>query len=166
MAAFDTRDGSVAGSSSRRLEVRTEADGTREQDLSALKEAFRDVFAELRGQLADYERWFETLDDHVRVLERERKRFSAIVNQTDAGFLLFDADSRVVWTNAHFNQQFSGSGAVEPLIEMLAEQRARQSRIGKAAASLKGAKARAELDGMAQTVDIEAQREMMKEFQG
>jgi hypothetical protein len=27
------------------------------------------------------------------------------------------------------------------------------------------AKARAELDGMAQTVDIEAQREMMKEFQ-
>ena len=69
--------------------------------------------AELRTKLADYERWFETLDDHVRVLERERKRFSAIVNKTDAGFLLFDNDSRVVWTNSYFKQQFSGTGALE-----------------------------------------------------
>ncbi len=69
--------------------------------------------AELCAQLADYERWFATLDDHVRVLERERKRFSAIVNQTDAGFLLFDADARVVWTNAYFNQQFSSSSSVQ-----------------------------------------------------
>jgi PAS domain S-box-containing protein len=75
--------------------------------------AREDEAAALHKQLADYERWFETLDDHVRTLERERRRYSALVNLTDVGFLSFDEGNRVAWTNRHFKQQFRGAAALD-----------------------------------------------------
>ncbi len=67
--------------------------------------ATADVTA-LRAQVEDYERWFHTMDNQVQVLERERQKFSALLNHTDAGVLLLDAGSRVVWTNEAFRERF------------------------------------------------------------
>ncbi|MCK5802871.1 MAG: hypothetical protein KAI66_08565 [Lentisphaeria bacterium] len=50
-AAFDMVDGATLGGASRRLPVRIEADGTREQDCNALGQALADVFADLRTTL-------------------------------------------------------------------------------------------------------------------
>ncbi len=56
---------------------------------------------------ADYERWFRTLDRQIRLLERERQKFSAVVNHADAGFLLFDPSARTVWGNQVFIRRFA-----------------------------------------------------------
>ena len=50
--------------------------------------------AALEHKLADYERWFRTLDDHIRALEQERQKLSSLVNHTDIGFVLLDGDDR------------------------------------------------------------------------
>jgi PAS domain S-box-containing protein len=63
----------------------------------------------LQRKVEDYERWFRTLDNHIRVLERERQKFSALVNYTDAGVLLLDPDARVIWTNTVFRERFDSS---------------------------------------------------------
>jgi PAS domain S-box-containing protein len=55
--------------------------------------------AEVRRQLEHYERWVRLLDGQIRVLERERQKLSAVVNHTDAGFLVFDPALRVAWAN-------------------------------------------------------------------
>jgi PAS domain S-box-containing protein len=47
----------------------------------------------------EYERWFKTLDDQVRVLERERQKFSAIVHQSDAEVFVTDPAQLIRWTN-------------------------------------------------------------------
>ncbi len=62
--------------------------------------------AQMQRKIEDYERWFRTLDNHIRVLERERQKFSALVNYTDAGFMLLDLESKVVWTNTVFRERF------------------------------------------------------------
>ncbi len=61
----------------------------------------------LRKKLEDYENWFRTLDNQIRSLESERQNFSALVNYTDAGFVVVDPDARVLWTNSVFNERFS-----------------------------------------------------------
>ena len=63
----------------------------------------------LKRRVDDYERYFRNLDDHIRVLEGERQKLSALVNYTDAGFVLVDVDSRVVWTNTVFRERFGGN---------------------------------------------------------
>src|SRR3989442_1060574 len=45
----------------------------------------------------------------MRVLERERQKLSAVVNHTDAGFLVFDASLSVTWTNNIFATRFCAS---------------------------------------------------------
>ncbi|HEX4826116.1 MAG TPA: PAS domain S-box protein [Candidatus Polarisedimenticolaceae bacterium] len=55
---------------------------------------------ELLRRLQHYERWVRMLDGQIRVLERERQKLSAVVNHTDAGFLVFDPSLCVVWANA------------------------------------------------------------------
>jgi two-component system cell cycle sensor histidine kinase/response regulator CckA len=47
----------------------------------------------------EYERWFKTLDEQVRVLERERQKFSAIVHQSDAEVFVTDPAQHIRWTN-------------------------------------------------------------------
>lgn len=67
------------------------------------------VIEALRHKVEEYERWFRSLDNQVRVLERERQKFSAVVNQTDVGFFVVDAALRVVWTNDVFTRRFGAA---------------------------------------------------------
>jgi len=60
----------------------------------------------LRLRIAEYERWFRTLDEQMRVLERERQKLSAVLNHTDAGFLVLNASLEVTWTNLEFIRRF------------------------------------------------------------
>ena len=40
------------------------------------------------------------MDVQLRILERERQKFSALVNNTDTGFLTLDRNLKVTWANA------------------------------------------------------------------
>src|SRR5262249_29826355 len=60
-----------------------------------------------RGQ---YEHWFRTLDEQVRVLDRERQKFAAIVQQSDACVFVADQDRTVRWTNPTMLQRGIGGG--------------------------------------------------------
>lgn len=53
----------------------------------------------LRRRVAELERWFHRQDRQIRFLERERQKLSALVNHTDAGFVVFDAGMSVLWLN-------------------------------------------------------------------
>jgi len=57
-------------------------------------------------KLEDYERRFRLMDEQMRVLEQERQKLSAVVNHTDAGFLVFDAALGVSWANNIFANRF------------------------------------------------------------
>ncbi|MFQ6114130.1 MAG: PAS domain S-box protein, partial [bacterium] len=61
----------------------------------------------LLQRIAELERWFRIHDAQIRVLERERQKFSAVVNHTDAGFLVVDSSLQVVWTNNVFSKRFN-----------------------------------------------------------
>ena len=49
---------------------------------------------------AQYERWFRSLTEQVRVLDRERQKFAAIVHATDAFVFVADPSRRIRWTNS------------------------------------------------------------------
>ena len=51
------------------------------------------------AELARYERWFKTLDSHLQVLDRERQKFLAVVNQTDTYVFVAGPSGEVRWTN-------------------------------------------------------------------
>ncbi|HEU4401460.1 MAG TPA: PAS domain S-box protein [Candidatus Polarisedimenticolia bacterium] len=55
----------------------------------------------------EHERRIRLLEAQMRLLERERQKLAAVVNYTDAGFLVFDAARRVVWANPTFARRFS-----------------------------------------------------------
>ena len=55
--------------------------------------------ARSRVMRREYERWFKTLDEQIRVLERERQKFAAIVHGSDAEVFVTDRDGRIRWTN-------------------------------------------------------------------
>jgi len=48
----------------------------------------------------EYERWFKTLDEQIRVLERERQKFAALVHRSDAEVFVTDRAGLIRWTNA------------------------------------------------------------------
>ncbi|HET6372573.1 MAG TPA: PAS domain S-box protein, partial [Candidatus Polarisedimenticolia bacterium] len=74
----------------------------------ATEESTQEILS-LRRKVEEYERWFRLLDTQMRVLERERQKLSAVLNHTDAGFLVLDADLKVVWANHIFVQRFGGA---------------------------------------------------------
>jgi hypothetical protein len=43
-----------------------------------------------QGAHARYQRWFKTLDEQLRVLDRERQKFAAIVHSSDAPVFVTD----------------------------------------------------------------------------
>jgi PAS domain S-box-containing protein len=49
---------------------------------------------------ARYERWFRTLDEQVRVLDRERQKFAAMVHTSDAAVFVTDLTGTIRWTNS------------------------------------------------------------------
>jgi PAS domain S-box-containing protein len=53
-----------------------------------------------QGLHARYERWFKTLDEQLRVLDRERQKFSAIVHSSDAEVFVTDLSGTIRWTNS------------------------------------------------------------------
>ena len=53
----------------------------------------------LRRRVEELERWFQTQDRQILFLERERQKLSALVNHTDAGFIVFDTQLQVSWMN-------------------------------------------------------------------
>ena len=71
----------------------------------------------LQSRIEDYERWFNTLDQQICALERERDRFSSLVKYTDAGVVLLDTEGRIVWTNEAFRERFipAGTSRVDPI---------------------------------------------------
>src|SRR5438093_4542406 len=55
--------------------------------------------SKLRLQAERDKRWFKTLDDHLRVLDRERQKFAAVVNQTDTFVFVADEARIIRWNN-------------------------------------------------------------------
>ncbi len=58
-----------------------------------------------------YERWFRTLDDQVRVLDRERQKFAVVVQQSDACVFVADTSRAIRWTNSAMRQKCLDAGA-------------------------------------------------------
>jgi PAS domain S-box-containing protein len=63
----------------------------------------------LRYKIEEYERRFRLLDEQMRILERERQKLSAVVHQTDVGFLVMDSAPKVIWANSVFARRFLDS---------------------------------------------------------
>src|SRR5204862_4650278 len=55
--------------------------------------------ASMRATAEQQKRWFGQLDQQVRVLDRERQKFAAIVNQADLYAYVLDPTSTVRWVN-------------------------------------------------------------------
>jgi PAS domain S-box-containing protein len=67
-------------------------------------------FEVARQSAAERERqesWFRILDRQIRVLDRERQKFSAIVGQPDLYVYVTDANRVVTWTNKAFAEAFA-----------------------------------------------------------
>ena len=67
----------------------------------------------LKRRVEELERWFQTQDRQIRFLERERQKLSALVNHTDAGFIVFDAGLCVRWLNNVCRGWFGGAQSVQ-----------------------------------------------------
>ncbi|HEY2923453.1 MAG TPA: PAS domain S-box protein, partial [Candidatus Eisenbacteria bacterium] len=59
----------------------------------------RSEISKLKVQAERDKRWFKTLDDHLRVLDRERQKFAAVVNQTDTFVFVTDEERVIRWNN-------------------------------------------------------------------
>ena len=59
----------------------------------------RSEISKLRVQAERDKRWFKTLDEHLRVLDRERQKFAAVVNQTDTFVFVTDEERVIRWNN-------------------------------------------------------------------
>ena len=68
-------------------------------NILAAKAFFHDEIAHFRVQRSRDERWFKTLDSHLRLLDRERQKFAAFVGQTDTFVFVTDKESRIAWAN-------------------------------------------------------------------
>jgi len=55
--------------------------------------------AAARASAEQQKRWFGQLDQQVRVLDRERQKFAAIVNQSDIYAYVVDATNTIRWVN-------------------------------------------------------------------
>ena len=56
--------------------------------------------AQAASARTQYERWFKNLDEQLRVLDRERQKFAAIVQQSDTAVFVADTSSTIRWTNS------------------------------------------------------------------
>jgi len=54
---------------------------------------------QLKRRIDELVRWFTNQDRQILFLERERQKLSALVNHTDAGFLVIDKSLSVTWRN-------------------------------------------------------------------
>ncbi len=59
----------------------------------------RSELLRLRTLVSQYERGFQTLDRQVRVLDLERQKLAAVLNNAEIGFLVLDGQLSVTWAN-------------------------------------------------------------------
>ncbi len=67
--------------------------------------------ADVRAATAQQERWFRVMDAQLRVLDRERQKFVAAVNQSDTRVFVVDAEGNVPWMNQPLARQFETADA-------------------------------------------------------
>ena len=60
-----------------------------------------------------YERWFRQFDQQMRLLERERQRFAAVVNQADTYVFSTDSLRIVRWASRAMSARFRGAGGTD-----------------------------------------------------
>ena len=90
-----------------------DAEGSRVDALVAIlaaNAAMHEENARHRAQRVRDERWFKTLDGHLRVLDRERQKFAAVGNQTDAFLFTTDLTRTIQWTNRAMAELFPPEG--------------------------------------------------------
>ena len=77
----------------------------------AHKAASHEEAVRYRAQRERDQRWFKTLDNHLRVLDRERQKFAAFVNQTDTFVYVTDASRIIRWNNRAMTVLYPPDGA-------------------------------------------------------
>jgi PAS domain S-box-containing protein len=79
--------------------------------------AVRHELGRMRALVAQYERGFQTLDRQVRVLDFERQKLAAVLNNAEIGFLVLDGELGVTWANPamalRLNAAASGFGILK-----------------------------------------------------
>ncbi len=91
-----------------------EPDGIRmlERVLPILAHAMRQQrdSARARASQDQYDHWFKMLEPQLRVLERERQKLAAIVNQTDLYAATVDPAGKLQWTSRPLSQRTAHEG--------------------------------------------------------
>jgi PAS domain S-box-containing protein len=64
----------------------------------------------MQALLAQYERGFQTLDRQVRVLDLERQKLAAVLNNAEIGFLVVNEDLQVTWANPAMALNLNAAG--------------------------------------------------------
>ncbi|MGH2571544.1 MAG: ATP-binding protein [bacterium] len=82
-------------------------------ELIAAKVATSRELAVHRSEKARYERWFRTLDAQLRVLDRERQKFVAVVNQSDTYMFVVNGANEVQWMNSALTASAGASAGGE-----------------------------------------------------
>lgn len=59
----------------------------------------RTALLDVRAEKAQQERWFTTMDEQLRVLDRERQKFVAVVSQSDTFMFVVSPSLKIVWAN-------------------------------------------------------------------
>ncbi|HKW51715.1 MAG TPA: ATP-binding protein [Candidatus Eisenbacteria bacterium] len=77
----------------------------------AHKAASHEEAVRYRAQRERDQRWFKTLDNHLRVLDRERQKFAAFVNQTDTFVFVTDGSKIIRWNNRAMTVLYPPDGA-------------------------------------------------------
>ena len=102
---FSVPDDADAGSADREILVEAIA------GVLAHKAASHEEIARYRAQRERDQRWFKTLDNHLRVLDRERQKFAAFVNQTDTFVYVTDGSKTIRWSNRAMTDLYPPEGA-------------------------------------------------------
>ncbi|MFN8177415.1 MAG: ATP-binding protein [bacterium] len=76
--------------------------------------------ADVRQAKAQQERWFNVLDSQLRVLDRERQKFVAVVNQSDTFMLVVDPAGKITWMNHALTDWLEHDGGARASSAMIA----------------------------------------------
>jgi PAS domain-containing protein len=79
--------------------------------LAALRIAALQDEAAARTSSAQYQRWFKQFDQHIRLLDRERQKFAALVNRTESCVFVTDLSGTIRWTNQPLARRFRAPAA-------------------------------------------------------
>ncbi|NNF07065.1 MAG: PAS domain-containing protein [Candidatus Eisenbacteria bacterium] len=75
-----------------------------------LKESNLQSLENAEDQQRQFNRWFETMDSQIRVLERERQKLAGLVHKSDGGAAVLGSDLRFRWVNPVISENFGAKG--------------------------------------------------------